>query len=199
MSPLNKIQLDRIRDERRGQIKLAALKVFARRGFKATTITMIAFEAGISEGLIYRYFKSKEELFSGLVVELLEEGKRETENVQNLPGSPLDQLQALTKNILGESNKYAFMFILRTRQDENIPDIVVRLLDQNSEDALLARLVPVFVKGQQAGIFLDGDPYRLLAWYFYIVYSLILDEVDQKVYGLPTADFLIRLLAKSPE
>ncbi|MDQ0199299.1 AcrR family transcriptional regulator [Neobacillus ginsengisoli] len=34
MSPLNKQQLDQIRDERREEIKQAALKVFARRGYK---------------------------------------------------------------------------------------------------------------------------------------------------------------------
>lgn len=68
MSPLNKGQLDQIRDDRRKQIKQAALKVFARRGFTGTKTSLIAAETGISEGLIYRYFKSKDELFTMLYV-----------------------------------------------------------------------------------------------------------------------------------
>lgn len=53
---------DRNQDERREQIKKAARKVFAIKGIAGTKISMIAAEAGISQGLTYRYFQSKEEL-----------------------------------------------------------------------------------------------------------------------------------------
>ncbi|PUB10475.1 TetR family transcriptional regulator [Paenisporosarcina sp. OV554] len=60
MTQLNEPQPNNIHDERREQIKNAALKVFAHRGIIGTKMSMIAAEAGISQGLSYRYFKSKE-------------------------------------------------------------------------------------------------------------------------------------------
>jgi AcrR family transcriptional regulator len=62
MSPRNEEQNELIKDERREQILSAALKVFARKGFAAAKISDIVARAGMSHGLVYHYFKSKEEL-----------------------------------------------------------------------------------------------------------------------------------------
>jgi AcrR family transcriptional regulator len=51
-------------EERRLQILDTALKVFAARGFKSASIKDIAEAAGISQGLIYHYFKDKEDLMA---------------------------------------------------------------------------------------------------------------------------------------
>lgn len=56
-------------DERRRQIMEAALPVFAEKGFKGTTNRDIAQAAGIAPGLIYWYFKSKEDLFNAILDE----------------------------------------------------------------------------------------------------------------------------------
>ena len=48
--------------DRRRQILDAAVKVFARNGFHRARVGDIAEEAGIAYGLVYHYFKSKEEL-----------------------------------------------------------------------------------------------------------------------------------------
>lgn len=53
--------------ERRVQILDTALEVFARQGFKGATIQDIANAAGISPGLLYHYFPSKDELLRAIV------------------------------------------------------------------------------------------------------------------------------------
>jgi TetR/AcrR family transcriptional regulator, repressor for uid operon len=55
--------------ERREQILMAATAIFARRGFHAAAMDEIAREAGISPGLIYRHFSSKDDLVVALVEE----------------------------------------------------------------------------------------------------------------------------------
>jgi AcrR family transcriptional regulator len=52
---------------RRDEIMAAAKKVFARKGFHATTIADIAKEAGLAYGSIYWYFDSKDDLFHALM------------------------------------------------------------------------------------------------------------------------------------
>ncbi len=50
----------------------SALVLFAEKGFYSTTINDIALKAGISKGLMYNYFKSKEELLDAIILPMLE-------------------------------------------------------------------------------------------------------------------------------
>jgi AcrR family transcriptional regulator len=75
-------------DDPRYQIKRAALKLFAKRGIDGTKMSTIASEAGISQGLSYRYFSSKDDIFTLLVQEAIEEAQAAVRNVHQLPGSP---------------------------------------------------------------------------------------------------------------
>jgi AcrR family transcriptional regulator len=56
-------------EDRREQIIDAALRVFAQKGFARATNRDIAQEAGITTGLIYYYFKSKEDLLRAALEE----------------------------------------------------------------------------------------------------------------------------------
>lgn len=58
---------DQAKEKRRDHILAAAKRVFARKGFHATTIADIAKAANISYGSIYWYFDSKEALFHALM------------------------------------------------------------------------------------------------------------------------------------
>jgi TetR/AcrR family fatty acid metabolism transcriptional regulator len=72
--------------DKRRQILDAAIRVFARQGFHSTRVADIADEAGVAYGLVYHYFKSKEEvlneLFSerwSLLLSAIEEADRSAE------------------------------------------------------------------------------------------------------------------------
>jgi AcrR family transcriptional regulator len=55
--------------DRRRQILDAAVKVFARRGFTQCRVSDIADEAGVAYGLLYHYFRSKDEVLDTLFLE----------------------------------------------------------------------------------------------------------------------------------
>ena len=55
--------------DKRRQILDAAVRVFARQGFHATRVSDIADEAGVAYGLVYHYFRSKDEVLNELFVE----------------------------------------------------------------------------------------------------------------------------------
>jgi AcrR family transcriptional regulator len=59
-------QIDSSNSDRRSQILEAALVCFAKRGFHQTSMHDISSEAGISVGLIYRYFENKEAVISAM-------------------------------------------------------------------------------------------------------------------------------------
>ncbi len=67
MSPRTKQQFKEIRDEKMALIMDVALERFANEGYYKTTISQIASHAGISKGLMYNYFNSKEALLKAII------------------------------------------------------------------------------------------------------------------------------------
>ena len=52
--------------DRRAKIADVALLLFIERGYHATSTRLIAYEAGVSEGLIFRHYTNKEGLLKHL-------------------------------------------------------------------------------------------------------------------------------------
>lgn len=67
MTPRTELEFERMRSERKNQIMETALELFAQVGYHQTTVGSIASQAGISKGLIYNYFESKEELLQAII------------------------------------------------------------------------------------------------------------------------------------
>jgi len=96
----------------RAAIVAAALSLFRERGFAATTLRDIAAEAGVSLGLSYRYFRSKEELVLALYEDV---ATRVLAHVPKLPvGSTAERFAALMEHKLRvlSPNKEAFAALL---------------------------------------------------------------------------------------
>ncbi len=54
-------------DTRKQEILNSAIRVFAKKGYDKSSISDIAKEAGISQGLCYRYFSSKEDIYDAAI------------------------------------------------------------------------------------------------------------------------------------
>jgi TetR/AcrR family transcriptional regulator, fatty acid metabolism regulator protein len=57
------------REEKRRRLLDAAVRVFARKGFHTCRVGDVAAEAGVSHGLLYHYFRSKDELLEAIFAE----------------------------------------------------------------------------------------------------------------------------------
>lgn len=74
-------QFQAMQEESRQAILEAALELFSIHGFAQTSVAMIAKRAGISQGLMYNYFASKEELLKAI----FEQGWRDVQASFLLP------------------------------------------------------------------------------------------------------------------
>ncbi len=54
-------------DQRRGAIVEAAIKQFAKNGFRGTTTRQLAQAAGVSEPVLYMHFETKRDLYSAII------------------------------------------------------------------------------------------------------------------------------------
>jgi len=69
--PRTKEQNDLIKDKRRAKLLSAALRVFATKGYRETSVDDITAEARCSHGLFYHYFPSKPAIFAAVLEEIV--------------------------------------------------------------------------------------------------------------------------------
>lgn len=66
MSPRSETVNRRMREKSRARILRTALKLFAKHGYEGTSVAKIAERAGISQGLLYNYFRGKEDVLEAI-------------------------------------------------------------------------------------------------------------------------------------
>ncbi|HTY40300.1 MAG TPA: TetR/AcrR family transcriptional regulator [Thermoanaerobaculia bacterium] len=105
----------------------AATRVFAARPFHEVLIDMIASDAGIGKGTIYRYFETKEELYFATVVHVMEALSAELEEKTRAEESAGKKLEAIAAVILERfwDRRYLLPFFQR---DERFPSLEVELI-----------------------------------------------------------------------
>ena len=165
MTPRKREQLEAIRESSRNAILQAALRLFAERGYHATTIEAIAREAGIAKGLVYNYFASKQELLRQLVLlgfrefeDLLPELLRTVDPVQRL-----HVLFELSGKLIREKTEFYrlyMMVLLQVNRDKELSKIIQeysRTLYAETEEILRELGVPdVETEARLLAALLDG-------------------------------------------
>jgi TetR/AcrR family transcriptional regulator len=168
-------------DERRQHLLEAALHLFATNGFRGTTTKAIARAAGVSEGIIFRYFPTKEDLYTAIL-----NHKARQQGIDHM-------LDVLQRTMAAQDDEaLVLQLALKTfetfRRDGDFQRLMLRA-ELESHD--LARVshrtlgMPLFgllrdyvTKRQKAGALRDGDPTLLvfgmvaLPLYFAIVSRL---------------------------
>lgn len=88
--------------DKRVRILSAAERVFAKRGFFASRVSEIAKDAGVADGTIYLYFKSKDDLLISLFESRMEQVNTALRaSIAEVPASkPADQLRAFIRAYL---------------------------------------------------------------------------------------------------
>jgi TetR/AcrR family transcriptional regulator, fatty acid metabolism regulator protein len=86
--------------DKRRQILDAAIRVFARQGFHSTRVSDIADEAGVAYGLVYHYFRSKDEVLNELFSERWSLLLAAIEETDGSEAAPRDKLGAVAAFII---------------------------------------------------------------------------------------------------
>jgi TetR/AcrR family fatty acid metabolism transcriptional regulator len=104
--------------DKREAILRAAIKVFAGKGYFNSKVADIAGEAGIADGTVYLYFKSKDEIlhsiFDRAMAEFIKDGRKELENLKT-PPEKLRRIAELHLKKLGADRDLAVVFQIELR------------------------------------------------------------------------------------
>ena len=187
----------RIREEQKRKILIAATKVFARKGLAGTKMADIAAEAGIGYGLLYHYFDSKELIFKATVERGTQAFERLIDTAQDQPGSPWERIYQLTVVILEGLRRVPEGFLVTQHAfvsdtvPLNIKEQAIRQSKESSE-----RLRQLIAEGQALGQIAEGNPGELTELYLACVGGI---AYDLAYIGIPEEDYprpetLLRLL-----
>ncbi len=118
--PRTRKENERIRRIAKQKILSAAMELFIKKGYHATTIDDVAKHGCISKGLLYNYFKGKEELLATMVRNRIEELIQVMEAARSIK-KPADQLKYIVEraieNVLQKPDVFRFYLHLQTQPE----------------------------------------------------------------------------------
>ncbi len=140
--------------DKREAILRAAIKVFAGKGFFSSKVADIAGEAGIADGTVYLYFKSKDEIlhsiFDRAMAEFIDEGTREIAVIDG-PVERLRRIAHLHLEKLGTDRDLAIVFQIELRGSTKF----MQEFSASGFGLYLDIIRETFKDGQSAGVFRD--------------------------------------------
>jgi TetR/AcrR family fatty acid metabolism transcriptional regulator len=138
--------------DKREAILRAATSVFAHNGYFNSKVADIAREAGVADGTVYLYFKSKEDIlhsiFDRSVEEALDAARKQIERIRD-PKEKLRQIASLHLERLGADRDLAVVFQVELRGS-------TKFMEEFSAAGFaeyLALIRSTFEEGQRAGVF----------------------------------------------
>ncbi len=160
--PRTEAVYQQIRQEQRQKILNAAKVVFAKRG-RSATMADVASEAGVSQGLAYRYFASKNEILASLVKDTMESAGAYNEIIKKLPGTPAERLDQIITRLLElrrERPGY-YQLVYQLIGDEETPEDLREMVTRQGK-VLQKEMRKLIVEGQASGEIAEDNPDHLL-------------------------------------
>ncbi|WP_068605443.1 TetR/AcrR family transcriptional regulator [Paenibacillus swuensis] len=181
------------------QIIIHAIEVFSRKGYVGAKIKDIASSAGFSQGYVYTYFKSKEEIFTK-IVELASEGAGQAvQYAAEMSGSPLERITWLTEAFLSPDSiamQHWKLILIQTATSDAIPKEANRISKENMKKPF-EHLIPLIIQGQKAGEIIEEDPLLLAITYFSFIQGLGIARMQTTgQIPFPSTEIVLRFMKK---
>lgn len=152
-------------DQRRKQLLDSAAKCFAKFGYRGTTTAKIAAEAGISEPIIYRHFKTKRDLFMALIEKVADDVLANWQHATSQARSPLEKLQVLLfRNPATSEPRTRAVYQLLFHASTEVSDRKIRQAIRDHYERYVQALASVMKEAQDAGQIRSDVPAEWLAW-----------------------------------
>ncbi len=183
------------KEERRNQILIAGLDLFISKGYAATKVKDIAEAVGMSVGLLFHYFDSKEALYEELIKYGIS-GPMGT--MAQACVEPLAFFEMAAKQIISyiENDPFvAKMFVLMGQASYNsaAPQSVKELLAGFDIYTPTSELIKL---GQENGTIRDGDPMALGIAYWCAIHGIAVEYALNPVYKLPESEWMVDIIRR---
>jgi AcrR family transcriptional regulator len=199
--PRNKEANQKVKDERRNQILSSALTLFATKGLAATKISDIAVKSGMSQGLIYHYYKSKEEIFTWLIGSAMQKMNEAALNLEKLPVSAKEKIIIAIEGLLNGFDQNAdtanyYFLITQTALSEAYPEEAKEII-KTQNDVKYEVITRILKQGQMDGTIINHDAKEMATMFFSSINGLALNKA---IYGsrfkMPAPTIILSMFLK---
>jgi TetR/AcrR family transcriptional regulator, fatty acid metabolism regulator protein len=150
--------------DRRRELLDAAVRVFARKGFHGSRVGDIAEEAGVAHGLLYHYFRSKEEVLETIFREVWDLLAEDTNRIEQADVPLREQLRRFARIYLGSWLMTPDVIAVLVREIARSPAVDNQMAEVRGVFHSLQRMIEA---AQERGeVRADCNP-RLAAWVVY--------------------------------
>ena len=151
-------------EEKRRLILDAAVRVFARKGYHSCRVGDITEEAGVAHGLLYHYFKSKDEVLEAVFREAWGDALEAFRGVESADEAPREQLSHIAAILLRSWRRNPDLVRVLVREIGRSPQVQTKVAELAQAFEAIERIV---AGGQVDGVFRSDLEPRLVAWIFY--------------------------------
>jgi AcrR family transcriptional regulator len=187
-----------VREERRQQIRSSALRLFAENGLAATKMSDIAADVGISQGLFYHYYPSKEALFTELIEHAFTTLNTAARGLEQLALPPAEKVILAVKELLRGLEEHAdtgptYLLIAQATASAATPEAAKAIIQRENRTPydVMAR---IFRAGQAEGTIKPFDPDQLALVFWTSMTGLAIYKAAHGAeFRAPEADILLNL------
>ncbi len=189
---------DKQKEKRREEILAAGLDLFIRKGYTATKISDIAKRVGMSAGLLFHYFQSKEKLYE----ELVAMGISAPMSIMTPTDmEPLQFFENTAEQIFYHIKTDPFaakMFVLMSQAfyNEGAPQSIKNLLRDFNVYTPTTLLIQ---QGQANGTIRQGDPYALATAYWCSIQGIAEQMALTPDIPCPESHWIVDILRRKSE
>jgi TetR/AcrR family transcriptional regulator, fatty acid metabolism regulator protein len=151
-------------EEKRRQILDAAVRVFARSGYHSCRVGDITEEAGVAHGLLYHYFKSKDEVLEAVFRDAWGDVLEAFKGIEDSDETPREQLGHVAAILLRSWRRDPDLVRVLVREIGRSPQVQTKVDELGQAFTTIERIV---ARGQREGAFRTDLDARLLSWIFY--------------------------------
>jgi len=161
----------------------AADHLFFSKGYQATTISDIAKKMGTAQGMLYYYFKSKEEILETLLIRHVSSLMSEVQTIIRLDHSPAEKISLTVSSVLHKAGYKDGLLLNMLYDDQNL-HLKVKLFRQ-VEASLAPWLLKIVEEGISTQIFCIAHPPTAVDYM-----HVILDFLSEALYQKTSEDIL---------
>ena len=168
------------------RILMAALRLFAREGYEAVSVSDIAGELGMTKGALYKHYKNKRDIFDSIVARMFQVDA-ERSRQYDVPEEQFDQSPAAYEDVSLENiRRFTLAQFAFWTEDEFASNFRKMLTLEQYRSAEMAELYSsclvagpvaymedIFREMISSGILKDADPKQLALEFFAPLYLLI--------------------------
>lgn len=183
------------KDKRKNKILEVALDLFIKKGYSSTKIMDIAKEVGMSTGLLFHYFKSKDNLYEELIKNALS-GPNSIMDDRGM--EPLTYFEVTTKqlfNFIKEDPTFSKYFVLvnQAYYNDTAPESVKKIINDFDIYTFTSEIIK---KGQKSGQLKDGNPYALAIAFWCSINGIAEQLFKNPDYPCPESEWIVDIIRK---